>query len=94
MDVPGGAYGNDLGQIVSTVTLWATSDALATIEQIEALDVSPADAAARRALAKDEQMLGGDRARALADMEGVDQLLHTRLPALQLAAVAGTGAAG
>ena len=32
IDVPGSASGRDIGQVVSTVTLWATSDALSAIE--------------------------------------------------------------
>lgn len=87
MDVPGGAYGNDLGQLVSVVTLWATSDALAAIEEIQVLEAAPSDQKARQSLAKDDQVLGHDRAQALAELQSVDKLLRTHLPTLHLAQV-------
>ncbi|HUC14740.1 MAG TPA: hypothetical protein VMS00_09840 [Acidimicrobiales bacterium] len=85
MDVPGGTYGNDLGQIVTVVTLWATSDALAAIEEIQVLDATPADLKARRSLAQEVRALGHDRAQAVAELQAVDTLLHTHLAALHLA---------
>jgi len=85
MDVPGGTYGNDLGQMVSAVTLWATSDALAAIEQIQLLDTTPSDLIARQDLAQDVRVLGHDRAQALAELQAVDKLLSTHLAALHLA---------
>ena len=86
MDVPGGAYGNDLGQMVSVVTLWATSDALAAIEEIQALDTTPSDKGARQNLAKDDGVLRHDRTRA-ADRYDLDKLLGRGCPV-------GTGPAG
>jgi hypothetical protein len=85
MDVPGGAYGNDLGQIVSVVTLWATSDALAGIEEIQVLETTPSDLKARQSLAQDIRVLGHDRAQALAELQAVDKLLGTHLASLHLA---------
>jgi hypothetical protein len=85
MDVPGGTYGNDLGQMVSVVTLWATSDALAAIEDVQVLDTTPSDLKARQDLAQDVRVLGHDRAQALAELQAVDELLRTRLAALHLA---------
>jgi hypothetical protein len=85
MDVPGGAYGNDLGQMVSVVTLWATSDSLAAIEEIQVLDTTPSDLKAREDLAEDVRVLGHDRAQALAELQAVDKLLGTDLSALHLA---------
>lgn len=85
MDVPGGAYGNDLGQIVSIVTLWATSDALAAIEEIQVVDTTPSDLRARQNLAQDLGVLGHDRTQALAELYAVDKLLATNLATLDLA---------
>jgi hypothetical protein len=85
MDVPGGAYGNELGQVVATATLWATSDALGAIEQIQLLETAPSDRAALTSLAKDLHMLRQDRTEAASELEDADQLLSTRLPQLRLA---------
>ena len=85
MDVPGGTYGNDLGQIVSGVTLWATSDALAAIEEIQVLETTPSDQKARQNLARDVGVLGHDRAQSLAELQAVDKLLGTHLATLHLA---------
>ena len=41
IDVPSSASGRDVGRVVSTVTLWATSDAVSAIEQIQALSPTP-----------------------------------------------------
>lgn len=85
MDVPGGTYGNDLGQMVSAVTLWATADALASIEEIQVLDTTPSDLKARQNLTEDVRVLGHDRAQALSELQAVDELLRTHLSALHLA---------
>lgn len=84
MDVPGGTYGNALGQVVSAVTLWATSDALAAIEEIQALDATPSDSVALKGLDKDERALEHDRSLALAGMKDLARLLRAQLPALRL----------
>jgi hypothetical protein len=85
MDVPGGTYGNDLGQMVSAVTLWATSDALAAIEEIQVLETTPSDLKARQNLTADVRVLGHDRAQALGELQSVDELLGTHLAGLHLA---------
>ncbi len=85
MDVPGGTYGNDLGQMVSAVTLWATSDALAAIEEIQVLETTPTDLKARQDLTADVRVLGNDRAEALGELQSVDELLGTHLAGLHLA---------
>ncbi len=85
MDVPGGTYGNDLGQMVSAVTLWATSDALAAIEEIQVLETTPSDLKARQNLTADVRVLRNDRAQALGELQSVDELLRTHLAALHLA---------
>jgi hypothetical protein len=87
IDVPGSASGRDVGQVVSTVTLWATSDALSAIEQIQALDSNPADGAAKQLLDHQEQLLTQDRSRAESQLGAADALLQAKLPALRLTQV-------
>ncbi len=87
IDVPGSASGRDVGQVVSTVTLWATSDALSAIEEIQALDSNPADGAAKQLLDHQEQLLTQDRSRAESQLGAADALLQAKLPALQLTQV-------
>jgi hypothetical protein len=87
IDIPGSPSGRDVRQVVSTVTLWATSDALSAIEQIQALDANPADGAAKQLLGHAEQLLAHDRARAESELGAADALLQAKLPALQLAEV-------
>jgi hypothetical protein len=87
--VPGSASGRFLGQLVSTVTLWATSDALSAIEQIQVLVGSPRDAQALRVLAADEKSLASDRAEALAQLSSADAAVQGQFPALHLAQAPG-----
>jgi hypothetical protein len=88
LQVPGTQAGKALGQLVATVTLWATADALSVIEAVQVLDVNPSDPAARRSLAKNEALMTKDRARAQAELGVDNRLLRTELPALKLAQVA------
>jgi hypothetical protein len=85
IEVPGSSAGKDLGQLVSTVTLWATSDALSAIEQVQTLDTHPTDSRALAQLRNDERLLASDRAQAEAELNAADKVLRTRLPAIQLA---------
>jgi hypothetical protein len=85
--VPGSGSGRDLGQLVGTVTLWATADALSAIEQVQVLDTDPSDRQALKLLAGDEKLLGSDRAAAEAELAAADKTVGTRLPALDLAEV-------
>jgi hypothetical protein len=87
IEVPGSAAGRPLGQMVSTVTLWATSDALSAIESIQALTNDPANASALAQLEKDERQLSSDRAEAEAQLSSADKLLGTKLPGLNLPAL-------
>jgi hypothetical protein len=84
IDIPGSASGKYMGQVVSTVTLWATSDALAAIEEIQAVDSNPADTSAREKLVHFERVLTHDRAQAESELATADSLLQTHLPALNL----------
>jgi hypothetical protein len=78
--VPGSAAGHDMGDVVSTVTLWATSDALAAIEQLQTLTSEPHDAAARADLEKEERLLASDRAKADSEVAAANRLLRAHIP--------------
>jgi hypothetical protein len=91
IDIPGSASGKYMGQVVNTVTLWATSDALAAIEEIQAIDANPADTTARSRLSHFEQVLTHDRAQAESELGAADSLLQTHLPALNLTQVRASG---
>ena len=64
VDVPQTPAGKSLGQMVGTVTLWATSDALSAIESIQTLTSDPGNGAAFEAAEKEGPILASDRARA------------------------------
>ncbi len=87
ISVPGSGSGRDLAQLVGSVTLWATADALSAIEQIQLLDTHPSNRQALKLLDVDEKMLGSDRGEAEAELTAADKLVQTRLPALDLAQV-------
>lgn len=87
LEAPGSAAGNHLGTAVNTSTLWASSDALGTIEAIQTLAAKPDDSAARARLARFERLMGSDRAAALAQVAAAERLLHASLPALALPVV-------
>ena len=91
IDVPGSASGHDVRQVVSTVTLWATSDALSAIEQIQALDSNPSDGAAKQLLGHQEQLLAQDRSLAESQLGAADALLQAKLPAPRLTQVPAVG---
>jgi hypothetical protein len=80
IEVPGSAAGKRLGDVVDTVTLWATSDALGAISDLQMLLTQPNDASAKHDLASRERALASDRAAALADISAADQILSAHLP--------------
>jgi hypothetical protein len=84
IDVPGSASGKHLGSIVSSVTLWTTSDALGAIEAVQRLITDPHNAQAQAALAKDKTLMASDRAEADASLTAVDTMLGTKLVGLAL----------
>ncbi len=87
IDVPSSASGRDMGRVVSTVTLWATSDAVSAIDQIRALSSDPSDGTARSLLRHDEQLLAHDRALAESELGAAGAIVQAKLPALRLAQV-------
>jgi hypothetical protein len=80
IEVPGSAAGRDIGEMVVTVTDWASSDGVAAIQQIETLAGDPHDATALAALAHDEQLLASDRAEAMSELTAADTVLGAKLP--------------
>lgn len=92
IDIPNSPSGKYMGQVINSVTLWATADALAVIEEIQAVAAKPADfkapsTRARKRLARFEELLTQDRAKAEAELARANSMLQTRLPALNLTRV-------
>jgi hypothetical protein len=84
IDVPGSTAGKDMGQAVNTTTVWATSDALEAIEQIQTLTSDPGDHTARARLATAERQLSKDAATVRAEVNAGSKVLHTTLPPISL----------
>jgi hypothetical protein len=84
IQVPGTAAGKQLGQLVSTVTLWSTSDALRAIEDVQTLMGDPTDSSVQQNLAKEEAQLAADRHTAIGQESAADRSLATRLPPVDL----------
>jgi hypothetical protein len=76
----GTAAGKDVGLVVNVATLWATSDALGAIEDIQTLSTNPGNPAARRDLAARQVALAAGRSQARGDVLAADRLLHAHLP--------------
>jgi hypothetical protein len=72
--------GKDIGQVVSVATLWATSDALAAIEDIQSLWSDPTDAPALADLRKRQVALARGRNQADAYVVAADRILHASIP--------------
>ena len=72
--------GKNIGNVVNVVTLWATSDALGAIEDIQTLDTDPGDRSALVNLSKEEVALAKDRATADGFVTTADRILKARLP--------------
>jgi hypothetical protein len=75
IEVPGSAAGNDIGEVVNTVTLWVTSDALAAIEAIMTLTKDPTNTAALSALSSAERLLASDRRAVTHEIGAADKAL-------------------
>jgi hypothetical protein len=72
--------GKDITQVVNLATIWATSDALGAIEDIQTLSTHPGNASARADLEKRETALAQDRAKADGFVTSAGHILHTTLP--------------
>jgi hypothetical protein len=74
------AAGKYVDRMLSVTTTWATSDALAAVEDIQYLYLHPGDRAKARDLIVQEKLLAQDRAQAVDDIQRADALLHAHLP--------------
>ena len=72
--------GKNIGDVINVVTLWATSDALGAIEDIQNLHSDPHNAATIADLSKQEVALARDRAQADAYVSTADHILKAKLP--------------
>ncbi len=84
IQVPGTPAGKELGQMVATVTLWTTSDALRAIEDVQTLMNDSADAPLRRDLDKQEKLLVSDGRTAVSEERAADADLDTHLQPVNL----------
>jgi hypothetical protein len=85
IEVPGGSAGHDLGEVVNTLNLWVTSDALAAIEAIMTLTRDPTNAAALSELSSAERLLASDRRAVENEIDAADTSLGgANLPGLGL----------
>lgn len=89
IEVPGSAAGRRMGSLVGTATLWATSDALGAVEDLEDLMSDPHDQAAAANLATRERQLAADRASSEQDVAAADRILNTRLAQPDMPALPG-----
>jgi hypothetical protein len=85
-DTTAGKY---IDRMLSVATTWVTSDALAAVEDIQALYLHPGDPAKTRDLAAQEKQLASDRNQAIVDVQQASAILHTNLPAPDLPALPG-----
>lgn len=79
--------GRQITQVVNTATLWATSDALGAIEDIQKLSTDPGNAAALSDLTKRQVTLAEDRAVARGHVLAADRILDAHLPMPDLPAL-------
>jgi hypothetical protein len=79
IEVPGSADGRDIGEMVVTVTDWATSDAVGAISQIETLAGDPTNKGALKSLAGYERALTSDRTKAFSELDAADKVLDAHL---------------
>jgi hypothetical protein len=73
------AAGKYIDRMLSVSTTWATSDALAAVEDIQYLYLHPGDTAKTADLRRQEQLLAQDRTQAFGDIQQADAILHTHL---------------
>ena len=72
--------GIPINHLLTTVTTWASSDALAAVEDIQGLYLHRTNPALVTDLAKRITLLNQDRAKAFADVQRAEAILHVKLP--------------
>jgi hypothetical protein len=83
----GTAAGKNIGLVVNVATLWATSDALGAIEDIQTLSTSPGNATALTDLSKRQVALARGRTQARDYVLAADRILNARLPMPDMSAL-------
>lgn len=91
IQVPGTPAGKELGQLVATVTLWTTSEALRAIEDVQALMGDQDDQPVLHDLTKQEALLASDRRTAVSEEAAADADLDTHLQPVDLPSNLPTG---
>ena len=81
------AAGKLVDRMLSVSTTWATSEALAAVEDIQALYLHPGNTAKAKDLVAQEKLLAEDRTQAFNDIQQAGALLHTHLPEPNLPAL-------
>lgn len=87
IESPGSPSGKHLNQMISTVTTWATSDALAVIEAVQKIIEHPNEASARAGLRQSELLLASDRTAADDQLQAAEDAISGHLPDLSLTPV-------
>ena len=72
--------GKNIGLVVNVATLWATSDALAAIEDVQTLSTDPTNTKAISDLPERESALAQGRAQAFGYVLAAEHILHAQLP--------------
>jgi hypothetical protein len=80
IEVPGSSAGKHIGNVVSAVTLWATSDALGAIEDVQTLTTHASDSRASKDLSRRIRTLDADRTEADNQVLAADRILNANLP--------------
>jgi hypothetical protein len=83
-DTSAGKY---VDRMLSVSTNWVTADALAAVEDIQALYLHPGDAPKTKDLAVQEKHLAIDRNQAIIDVQQAGSILHAELPSPNLPAL-------
>jgi hypothetical protein len=84
------AAGKYIDRMMSVMTTWVTSDALAAVEDIQYLYLHPGDPAKTKDLVAEERQLAIDRNQAIIDEQRADAILHTHLPPPNLPGLPGS----
>lgn len=87
LTLPATAYGHHLNTAIKSILLWATSDAVAAVDDLQTLFAHSHDAAVRAQLAKEERLLAADRLRADHEVLAARRSLGGYLPLPRLPAL-------
>ena len=85
------AAGKYIDRMLSVVTTWVTSDALAAVEDIQYLYAHPGDRAKTSDLATQGRLMASDRAKAVVYVQQANAILHAHLPGPNLPVLPSAG---